>query len=181
MRKDVLSKQQSVRPTRAASSEAAVELAHPQVVAQRRLQAAMDGRPAVRQLARLGGMLDAGRAATAPIQRAIDTETGLPEQLKSGMEQLSGVNLDSVKVHYDSPKPATMQAHAFAQDKEIFVGPRQEQHLPHELGHVVQQMDGRVRPTGEIDGVAVNDDPSLEDEATRMGQQALRQPASSEG
>lgn len=41
--------------------------------------------------------------------------TGLPDQLKTGIENLSGLAMDDVKVHYNSSKPAQLQAHAYAQ------------------------------------------------------------------
>ncbi|WP_299675779.1 DUF4157 domain-containing protein [uncultured Tenacibaculum sp.] len=102
-----------------------------------------------------------------------ENNTGLPDNLKTGMENLSGMSLDHVKVHYNSPKPATVQAHAYAQGSEIHLASGQEKHLPHELGHVVQQMEGRVKPTTSVNGVAVNDSASLENEATVMGNKAL--------
>lgn len=108
-----------------------------------------------------------------PIQKQ-ENKTGIPDNLKSGMENLSGYSLDDVKVHYNSPKPATVQAHAFAQGSEIHIASGQEKHLPHELGHVIQQKQGRVQPTSNVGGVAVNDSPSLEKEATSMGSQALQ-------
>lgn len=96
--------------------------------------------------------------------------TGLPDQLKSGIESLSGLSMDHVKVHYNSSKPAQLQAHAYTQAGEIHVGPGQEQHLPHEAWHVVQQAQGRVRPTLQMKGgLAVNDDAGLEREADLMG------------
>ena len=101
-------------------------------------------------------------------------ETGLPDNLKSGMESLSGVSLDDVKVHYNSPKPATVQAYAYAQGNDIHLASGQEKHLPHELGHVVQQKQGRVKPTKNVGGIAVNDSKSLENEATQMGNKALQ-------
>ncbi len=108
-------------------------------------------------------------------QQAVQrNNTGLPDGLKSGMENISGVNLDNVRVHYNSPKPAAVQAHAFAQGSSIHVAPGQEKHLPHELGHVVQQAQGRVKPTTSVDGTPVNDSPQLENEATKMGESALR-------
>lgn len=100
--------------------------------------------------------------------------TGLPDNLKSGMEHLSGLNLDHVKVHYNSGKPSALQAHAYAQGSDIHIGPGQEKHLPHELGHVVQQMQGRVKPTTTVGGKAVNDSPALETEATEIGNRATK-------
>jgi hypothetical protein len=96
--------------------------------------------------------------------------TGLPDNLKLGIENLSGYSLDDVKVHYNSAKPAEVQAHAYAQGTDIYLGPGQEKHLPHEAWHVVQQMQGRVKPTLQMkDGVDVNDDSGLEKEADVMG------------
>lgn len=113
----------------------------------------------------------------APIQRqeAQANRTGLPDQLKAGVESLSGMSLDGVRVHYNSAQPAQLNALAYAQGTDIHVAPGQEQHLPHEAWHVVQQAQGRVKPTVQMkEGVPVNDDPSLEHEADAMGQAALQ-------
>ena len=40
--------------------------------------------------------------------------SGLPDSLKSGVENLSGLSMDDVKVHYNSDKPAQLNAHAYA-------------------------------------------------------------------
>lgn len=99
--------------------------------------------------------------------------TGLPDNLKSGIENLSGMSMDNVKVHYNSSQPAQLNALAYAQGTDIHVAPRQEQHLPHEAWHVVQQAQGRVKPTMQMkEGVPVNDDKSLEHEADVMGARA---------
>lgn len=47
------------------------------------------------------------------------TRTGLPEQLKSGIENLSGVSMEQLKVHYNSEKPTQLNEHAFAQGSDI--------------------------------------------------------------
>ena len=100
--------------------------------------------------------------------------TGLLDNLKSGIESLSGISMDGVKVHYNSPQPAQLNALAYAQGTDIHVAPGQEQHLPHEAWHVVQQAQGRVQPTVQMrTGVPVNDDPGLEQEADEMGSKAL--------
>ncbi|MGZ0020532.1 eCIS core domain-containing protein [Nitrosomonas sp. wSCUT-2] len=100
--------------------------------------------------------------------------TGLPDNLKSGIESLSGLSMDSVRVHYNSPQPAQLNALAYAQGTDIHVAPGQEQHLPHEAWHVVQQAQGRVQPTMQMkDGVSVNDDQGLEKEADVMGARAI--------
>lgn len=100
--------------------------------------------------------------------------TGLPDGLKAGIEALSGMSLDSVKVHYNSSRPARLNARAFAAGREIHVAPGQERHLPHEAWHVVQQAEGRVAPTIQKKGeVPINDDGGLEQEADLMGKKAL--------
>lgn len=123
--------------------------------------------------------LQAKSTSAPPAQRgpqaaAKSNNTGLPDNLKSGMERLSGLPLDHVKVHYNSVKPAMVQAHAYAQGSDIHLGRGQEKHLPHELGHVVQQMRGQVKATASVAGVAVNDNPILENNATAMGEKALQ-------
>lgn len=101
--------------------------------------------------------------------------TGLPDGLKAGIESLSGMSMDHVRVHYNSAQPAQLNALAYAQGSEIHVGPAQEQHLAHEAWHVVQQAQGRVKPTLQMrDGVQVNDDHDLEHEADVMGAKALQ-------
>jgi hypothetical protein len=100
--------------------------------------------------------------------------TGLPDTLKAGIESLSGLAMDDVRVHYNSTKPALVQALAYTRGPEIHVGPGQERHLPHEAWHVVQQKQGRVMPTIQAKGVAINDNPHLEKEADIMGTRAQR-------
>jgi hypothetical protein len=109
------------------------------------------------------------KGADAPANK-----TGMPDQLKAGIESMSGMDLSDVKVHRNSGKAADLQAHAYAQGNDIHVAPGQEQHLPHEAWHVVQQRQGRVKPTMQLQGVAVNDDVSLEHEADVMGAKALQ-------
>ncbi|WP_212742066.1 MULTISPECIES: DUF4157 domain-containing protein [unclassified Sphingomonas] len=128
--------------------------------------------------------------APAPIQRAATpgpyhalparvgigppNRTGLPDGLKNGIETLSGLSLDDVRVHRGSSRPAAVQAQAYAQGSEIHLAPGQEHHLPHEAWHVVQQKQGRVRPTLDLNGTSINDDAGLEGEADRMGRRAER-------
>ncbi|PAM94719.1 hypothetical protein B4N84_12085 [Flavobacterium sp. IR1] len=109
-----------------------------------------------------------------PIQKKANN-TGLPDNLKSGIENLSGFAMDDVKVHYNSAKPAQLQAHAYAQGTDIHLGSGQEKHLPHEAWHVVQQKQGRVQPTMQMKGnINVNDDAGLENEADVMGEKAVQ-------
>jgi hypothetical protein len=122
--------------------------------------------------------VDANAETSAVAQRIETSEpnrTGLPDQLKRGVENLSGVALDDVQVHYNSSKPAQLNALAYAQGPDIHVGPGQEKHLPHEAWHVAQQKQGRVRPTMQMKaGIPVNDDSNLEHDADLMGAKALQ-------
>jgi|GEM_PF-3384665 len=112
-------------------------------------------------------------ASFTPIQRKANN-TGLPQNLKSGIENLSGHSMYDVKVHYNSDKPAQLNAHAYAQGTDIHIASGQEKHLPHEAWHVVQQKQGRVKPTVQMKGkVNVNDDKGLEKEADVMGAKAI--------
>jgi hypothetical protein len=110
-----------------------------------------------------------------PLQaKAVPNRTGMPDQLKAGIESLSGMDMSDVRVHVNSNKPAQLNALAYAQGNDIHLSSGQEQHLPHEAWHVVQQKLGRVRPTVQAKGVGINDDPGLEQEADRMGKNAAR-------
>ncbi|MEY3644613.1 MAG: hypothetical protein RLZZ207_1308 [Bacteroidota bacterium] len=114
---------------------------------------------------------------TASMQSALiqkkENKTGIPDALKAGMESVSGLSLNDVTVHRNSDKPAQLQAHAYAQGTDVHLAPGQEKHLPHELGHVVQQKQGRVAPTTQLKGdVAINDSPVLEKEADTLGAKA---------
>jgi hypothetical protein len=104
-----------------------------------------------------------------PIEKKTNN-TGLPDNLKTGIENLSGYNMDDVRVHYNSNKPAQLQALAYTQGTDIHVAPGQEKHIPHEAWHVVQQKQGRVQPTMQLQGVNVNDNEGLEKEADAMGE-----------
>ena len=103
--------------------------------------------------------------------------TGLPDNLKDGIERLSGYAMDEVKVHYNSTVPRQLHAHAFAKGNEIHISSGEERHLPHEAWHVVQQKQGRVKPTLQLqNNLAVNDDSGLEREADIMGAKAVQMP-----
>lgn len=113
-----------------------------------------------------------GEAATPAATSTIGRRDRLPAELRAGVESLSGLDLSSVRVHRNSSTPAQLNALAYAQGSDIHLGPGQEKHLPHEAWHVVQQMQGRVRPTLQAAGAPINDDPALEREADRMGARA---------
>ena len=114
-----------------------------------------------------------------PIQReqestATPNQTGMPDNLKDGIESLAGMDMSDVRVHYGSSKPKQLNAHAYAQGSDIHLGPGQEKHLPHEAWHTVQQRQGRVEPAMQMGGEKINDDAGLEKEADVMGAKALQ-------
>jgi hypothetical protein len=165
----------------------ALEDQRPAAVAQRQLQEAIAQSPQ-QHAAQLRATINQSprqqhaAQAHAQLQGAMQRKanrTGLPDQLKNGVESLSGHSLDDVRVHYNSARPAQLQAHAYAQGTDIHLAPGQEQHLPHEAWHVVQQKQGRVRATTQLKGIGINDDTRLEGEADVMGRRALQwgQPA----
>jgi hypothetical protein len=102
-------------------------------------------------------------------------KTGLPDKLKSGIENLSGMSMDDVKVHYNSAKQAQLKAKAFAKGTDIHLAPDQQKHLPHEAWHVVQQKQGRVKPTvNKSSKQKINDDTALEKEADIMAAKGIK-------
>ncbi len=126
----------------------------------------------------LQGKFSAESIQQKPVASA--NNTGLPDNLKAGIEQMSGYAMDDVKVHYNSDRPAQLNAHAYAQGTDIHIASGQEKHLPHEAWHVAQQKQGRVRPTMQMkDNVNINDDVALEKEADVMGARALQMKAES--
>lgn len=142
----------------------------PESIAQRKSQSDNSGSPAPS---------GSTQPYTQPLQKK-ENNTGLPDNLKSGIENLSGHSMNDVKVHYNSDKPAQLQAHAYAQGTDIHLASGQEKHLPHEAWHVVQQKQGRVKPTVQLkSGVPCNDDEGLEKEADVMGAKALASSLSS--
>lgn len=124
-------------------------------------------------LQRMAAALNQSPQVTQLQAQATNLQNGLPAGLKNGVQSLSGMAMDHVKVHYNSAKPAQLNAHAYTQGSDIHVAPGQEQHLAHEAWHVVQQAQGRVQPTTQLAGTHINDDQSLESEADHMGARAL--------
>lgn len=105
-----------------------------------------------------------------PLQPKSKNNTGMPDNLKAGVESLSGIDMSDVRVEFNSDKPSQVGALAYTQGTNIHVAPGQERHLPHEAWHVVQQKQGRVRPTMQLKNVAVNDNEELEKEADEIGE-----------
>lgn len=97
-----------------------------------------------------------------PASRTAFGGTGIPRAMQERFEVSSGLSFDDVRIHYNSPRPAKLGALAYTQGTQVYVGPGQERHLEHELGHVLQQKRGIVKADGHLNGLPVNRDPGLE-------------------
>lgn len=102
----------------------------------------------------------------------------LPEPVQRKMEAALGADFSDVRIHVGAEAPG-IGALAFAHGSDLYFAPglydphttHGQRLLGHELAHVVQQRNGRVRnPFGS--GVAVVQDPALEAEADRLGMMA---------
>ena len=103
-------------------------------------------------------------------EKTKENRTGIPTQLKERMEQRTELSFDDVRVHYNSGMPSKLGALAYTQGNQVEIGPGQERHLPHELGHVVQQKLGLVRANAMHPlGVAMNTEEALERQADEIG------------
>lgn len=96
----------------------------------------------------------------------------LPEDLITGIESLSGISMDDVKVHYNADRPKKIKAetctpiHLQEEVKEIH---------PKEKWHLIQQKQGRVQPIGGKDQKPmINEEENLEKEADTLGAKAFR-------
>ncbi|SCY14493.1 eCIS core domain-containing protein [Desulfoluna spongiiphila] len=119
------------------------------------------------------------RRCGALVAQAKNT-TGMPDNVKEGMQRSFQSDFSNVTVHPSSSKAPALGAQAFTQGHEIHFAPGQFRPdttsgralLGHELAHVVQQREGRVSPTCEVSGMPVNDNPGLEAEADALGKRA---------
>lgn len=147
----------------------------PEAIAQRKLKEMTNNSPNTEQAVQLQSMADYySTREHQPVQKK-ENNTLLPDNLKFGIESLSGYSMDDVKVHRNSDKPAQLNAHAYAQGKDIHLAIGQEKYLPHEAWHVVQQKQGRVKPTLQLKGkININDNTGLEKEADMMGKKAMQ-------
>ncbi|APR88388.1 hypothetical protein A7982_13737 [Minicystis rosea] len=127
-----------------------------------------------------------GEAATSSASSAANT-TKIPAPVRAKMETAFGADYSNVRVHPSSPRAAALGALAFTQGSDIHFAPGQwspettrgQEVLGHELWHLEQRHQGRVRATTQYKGVGLNDDAGLEAEADAMGALAARAPSSS--
>ena len=116
----------------------------PQAIALKMLQEAANHWPRAKQLKAIRDMAShnlqmekshrwQSKAERYPDQKTklvqkMDNQTGLPDYLKSSIENLSGYSMDDVKVHYNSAKPHQFQALAYAQGTDIHLASGQERY-----------------------------------------------------
>ncbi len=111
---------------------------------------------------------------------ASSRKNGMPNKVKSKMEGSFKADFSNVDIHKDSAKAKEIGAYAFTQGNNVHFAPGQYQPesqkgqelLGHELSHVVQQRQGKVKPTTENNGLPVNDNKGLEKEADIQGKSA---------
>ncbi len=134
-----------------------------------------------------------GAAQLSPNSQAFQTPPGflegkeqspgqeLPAPVQRKMEAFFNADFSDVRVHVGGEAQA-IGALAFTIGSDLYFAPGQyEPHsargqelIGHELAHVMQQRAGRVaNPFGS--GVAVVQDPALEDEANRLGKEVAAQ------
>ncbi|MCP5053627.1 MAG: DUF4157 domain-containing protein [bacterium] len=120
--------------------------------------------PATRQYRNIGNMA---------VQRMLEEETVVRQQAAA---PAAAMDFSDVNIHTNSSKAPAIGAIAYTQGNDIHFAPGAynpnssagKQLLGHELAHVVQQREGRVQPTTTVNGLPVNDSPTLEKEADAM-------------
>ena len=116
-------------------------------------------------------------------QGSSGTKTGMPDEVRSKMENSFGADFSSVNIHRNSDQASNIGALAYTQGNDVHFAPGQynpgstkgQELLGHELTHVVQQRQGKVRPDAEQKkGMNINSDSALEKEADVMGEKAAQ-------
>ncbi len=103
----------------------------------------------------------------------------LPAGAKTKLEGLFGADFSDVRIHNNSARmPAGATAYTTGSDIHIASGKYHPdtkagmEILGHEMAHVVQQRQGRVKLAPGSHGLNINADPALEAEAEAMGKKA---------
>lgn len=121
----------------------------------------------------------AAKRSAAPSDGAAGGGAVLPGPVQEKMEGSFGADFSDVRVHQGA-QADNLGARAFTRGSDVHFAPGEydpsssggQALIGHELTHVVQQRAGRVATQGK-DG-PINNDPSLEGEADRMGAAAAR-------
>ncbi|HAS39281.1 MAG TPA: hypothetical protein DCS93_02325 [Microscillaceae bacterium] len=87
----------------------------------------------------------------------------LEAQAKANVSKVTGVDVHDAQVTFDSQRPIQLNANATAQGLKVDIGPQQENHLEHELGHVAQNKKQPVQANKQTpDGTLINDEKDKE-------------------
>ena len=121
-------------------------------------------------LQRQAGPGDAGAPVPIPSGGGAPLSPGVRGQMEHGFD----ADFSDVRVHHGDTADQ-LGALAFTRGNDIHVGSggNTRSTLTHELAHVVQQREGRVRATGSVGGQPLNDSGSLEAEADRAADRVL--------
>jgi hypothetical protein len=112
-------------------------------------------------------------ASADPTQRKKVRGGNLPDQLLTKMEGSFGADFSDVTIHERSSMAKDLNATAFTQGNEIHFAPGEfspestsgQEILSHELSHVIQGRQGRVKATHQEQGYEISDQRELEAEA----------------
>lgn len=104
----------------------------------------------------------------------------LPADVQGKMESTMGADFSDVKIQTNSQKASDMGAHAFAQGNEVHFAQGKfdpnsksgQSLIGHELAHVQQQREGRVKADVMLGKTPVNTSNALEAEADSLGAKA---------
>lgn len=105
----------------------------------------------------------------------------IPKDVQAKMEKAFNTDFSQVKIQQGN-QASSIGALAYTQGNNIYFAQGQYQPntqagqklLGHELTHVVQQRQGRVKPTVQAKGLLLNNDAKLEKEADELGEKASR-------
>jgi hypothetical protein len=120
-------------------------------------------------------------AGNTTLQRT-GNNSAIPEDLQGKMDKTFQADFSDVKIHPNSTRAPEVGALAYTQGSDIHFAPGQfkpdtsggKELLGHELTHVLQQREGKVKPTTQVNGVPVNDNSSFENEADAFGRKLSR-------
>lgn len=129
------------------------------------------------------GKSDQGKGNISGKEQSVATSTtSMDEGVKGKMENSFATSFQDVTIHKNDESASQLGALAYTQGNNVHFAPGQynpgtqegKELLGHELTHVIQQRQGRVKPTKQGKGMPVNDNPSLENEADTFGKLAAK-------
>jgi hypothetical protein len=124
-------------------------------------------------------LADDKKKKPASMKKDSGSPNKMPGHVQQKMESTMNADFSDVNIHVGS-KASSVGALAYAQGNDIHFAQGKfnpdtnsgQQLLGHELAHVVQQRQGRVKATTSVNGLPVNDDKGLEKEADTLGAKA---------